>query len=138
LNCPNCQIPLSIVCSDLKKVTQECPKCEFSTAKNYLKIDQIYAFVSVDPEDQNEGIIAMNMNGTAMPLIAADKARLKSMRPIAQETAIRSKTRVMCLKFSSRTELESYSFLGGKLETNKPDVCCDDMDNSTLNLTKFI
>lgn len=51
---------------------------------NHLKIESIWAFVSVD-DDGNEGVCAAQLMGpgSLMPLIAADPARLDSLRPIA-------------------------------------------------------
>jgi len=49
----------------------------------FLRITEIYAFVSKD-KDGNEGIMgAMQNNGTMMPLIGADIERVDSLIPIA-------------------------------------------------------
>ena len=53
-----------------------------------LKINRLFAFVVVDPEDGNEGVIGFqNSNGDMMPMIGADVARVKSLIPIADSIA---------------------------------------------------
>ena len=49
----------------------------------FLKITEIFAFVSKDKEG-NEGIMgAMQLDGTMMPLIGADVERVESLIPVA-------------------------------------------------------
>ncbi len=51
----------------------------------FLKITEIYAFISVDDQG-NEGIMgAMQLNGVMMPLIGADTERVESLIPIANK-----------------------------------------------------
>ena len=47
-----------------------------------LRIDEVYVFVSSD--ETGEGVCAMVRDGLAVPLIAADEARMKSLLPIAR------------------------------------------------------
>ncbi len=66
-----------------------------------FKITSISAFISVDPDDGDEGILAATMNdGTIMPLMAADSDRLKSLWPIAKEIQKLSGIRVELRQFS--------------------------------------
>lgn len=77
--------------------------------KNTLvRIDSVYAFVSVDPDDGYEGLVAYPyMNGAiSVPLIAADPARLESIRPLAQQCADFFKIKIKLIKLTSREELE--------------------------------
>ena len=51
----------------------------------FLKITEIFSFISKD-KDGNEGIMgAMNMDGTMMPLIGADVERVESLIPVANK-----------------------------------------------------
>jgi len=69
----------------------------------FLRIDEIWAFVSVD-EHGNEGIMAAPLiDGVmSMPLIAADAARLTSLMPVAQQMADMFGREVRLVKFSTR------------------------------------
>lgn len=76
--------------------------------KNTLpKIETVYAFVSVDPLDGNEGVCAAPMGGLGLvPLIAFDAARLESIRPIAADIAKMSGMKIKLVKFTQREEVE--------------------------------
>lgn len=70
------------------------------------KINEMYAFVSVDPEDDTEGIIAMKTaGGYWLPLVGADMNRVDSLRAKALELGDLSGREVKLLKFSAREEL---------------------------------
>lgn len=70
-----------------------------------LKIDEVFAFVSVD--DEGEGICGfMRPNGQWMPLVGADMKRVESLRPIAKDIARSSGKTIRLLHFSTRRELE--------------------------------
>lgn len=75
------------------------------------RIDAVWAFVSVDPNDGNEGVIAFQVHGLWMPLIAADPARVENLRPIAAHIAKEQKITVKLVKFTTREELETI--IGG-------------------------
>lgn len=60
------------------------PKPIVVGAPNHLlSIDQLWVFVSKD-EDGNEGVCGAPIGGTFMPLVAADPARVDSLRRVAQ------------------------------------------------------
>lgn len=107
VKCPQCDIPLKTFCND-NKLLGKCVVCGFVQPKNYMTIDSIYAFVSVDPTDNNEGVIAFQSEKGPMPMIAADPDRLSSLRPIASMMASRSGIKVRLLKFSQREEIEEF------------------------------
>jgi len=73
---------------------------------NYLaQIQSIYAFLSVDAG--GEGVCAAPMgNLGAVPLIAADEARLKSIRPLAVQIAKIFNKPVRLVQFTERRVLE--------------------------------
>lgn len=69
------------------------------------RIDEMFAFVVID-ENGDEGVPAMISGGTAFPLIAADEARLESLRPIAAKMATMLGQPFTLCRFSVRTEIE--------------------------------
>ena len=71
------------------------------------KIEKMFAFIAEEtPND--EGVIAMSMpNGTWMPLVGADMARVESLRRVAQDTATRTGKNVILIEFSVRKDLET-------------------------------
>lgn len=71
-----------------------------------LRIDELYAYVSVD-EDGDEGLCAfLGPDGSWMPMVAADEARVEQLRPIAQDIIQHSGMAVRLLRFSTRSEIE--------------------------------
>lgn len=76
---------------------------------NYLgRIDQIWAFLSLD--DGGEGVCAAPLGHgmLTVPMIAADKAQLVSLTPIAREIASVFKKPVRLAKFTKREDVEIY------------------------------
>jgi hypothetical protein len=73
---------------------------------NYLgRIESIYAALSID--DNGEGVCAAPMGGLgSVPLIAADRARLKSIMPIARHIARIFGKPVRIAKFTKREDVE--------------------------------
>jgi hypothetical protein len=82
-------------------------------AKNYLKINEVWAFISVDDEG-NEGLCAAPIgNGAAtMPLIAADKKMLEILRPVAKGLALMTKKKIKLIKLHGREDVEFISPTG--------------------------
>jgi hypothetical protein len=71
--------------------------------KNTLPVvKEVWAFVSVDPADGNEGIIAHSMGAMLMPLVAADRTRLKDLWPIARRMARGHGFHVRLVRFGTR------------------------------------
>ncbi len=81
--------------------------------QNHLeKIDEIYAFVSSDKF--GEGLIGQTMNlpgigKTFMVFVAADKARLKDLKPLAQILAVEANKKIKLIRLSVREELEEFN-----------------------------
>jgi hypothetical protein len=69
------------------------------------KIESIWAFVSVDPEDGNEGVAAASFRGVMMPLIAADEKRLTMILPIAEHIKASTGIKLKLVKFTTREEI---------------------------------
>ena len=70
----------------------------------------IWAYLSVDPEDGNEGIVAGIFLGVSLPLIAVDEKRLRSLAPMAEEIARKTGRVIRLVKFTNR---ELIRQLGG-------------------------
>jgi hypothetical protein len=70
-----------------------------------FRIEAIHAFVAVG-EDDEEGIIGMNMGGSWMPFIAADLTRLEGLRPSAEAIAATTGRQVRLVRFTTRQDLE--------------------------------
>ena len=73
---------------------------------NTMRIDEIWAWVSQD-DAGNEGIISVSSPAGQLPLIAADKERLKSLRPIIRELYGKTKKKIVLIKLSQRTDIET-------------------------------
>lgn len=72
------------------------------------KIESIWAFLTVDPKDGVEGLCAYfepKVNQW-IPMIAADEARLDSMREKAKVLAQVQPNRIVLVRFHGREELE--------------------------------
>jgi hypothetical protein len=74
-----------------------------------LRIEQMYAFVALDPADNTEGIPAFQgPGGVAMPMVGADMKRVDSLRPVAEQM-VRDYPglKITLCRFEIRTELET-------------------------------
>lgn len=106
---------LKKVLNDLaKKLEEEVELTEgiYIQPKNTMpEIKFMYAFVSVDPEDENEGIIAEFFPHLHawLPLVAADDARVEQFKPIAKRIAQRLAHPVRLVKFTTREVIEEYT-----------------------------
>jgi len=78
-------------------------------SKNHIpRIEALWAFLSVDPKDGNEGVIAapLQIGMVSLPLIGSDEQRVKSLLPIARQIAKHQGIRVRLVKFTTREEIE--------------------------------
>lgn len=80
----------------------------FQQPKNTLpRIDELYCYVSVDAQDGNEGLVGAPIGPIGcMPLVAADKARLSQLTPLAEELAKQFNIKIRLVKFSKREVIE--------------------------------
>jgi hypothetical protein len=61
-----------------------------------FRITELWCFSQVDPDDDEEGIIGIQLDGRDMlPLVASDKVRADEYRAIAQQWANKSGRRVL-------------------------------------------
>lgn len=75
--------------------------------KNTVHIDAVWAVLSVDPKDNTEGIVAFNTPEGAMPLLAADPARVESILGVARDMKRYTNHKMMLVKFTSREDVET-------------------------------
>lgn len=69
------------------------------------RIDQVWLALSVD-DDGSEGVCAIRINGTWMPLVAADPKRLEFIQHHARLIAMEQRRIVRIAKLGSREDLE--------------------------------
>jgi len=72
-----------------------------------LKIDDVTLFVSVD-EFGDEGVTAFHTGWGWMPMVAADEARIKSLRDVALEMSRDQRIVIREIKFSTKTVVKTF------------------------------
>lgn len=77
-----------------------------------IRITEIYAFIAIDPRDDNEGIPAISgpwQDGqeVMMPLVGADRERIISLLSLAQDLCTRSGKPMRLVRFSQMEILET-------------------------------
>lgn len=75
-------------------------------AGGQVRIDEMYAFVMVDPADYTEGIIGFYTPTGWMPMVGADTNRVESLIPMAQDLADQLGEPVQILRFTVREEID--------------------------------
>lgn len=71
-------------------------------------ITEVWAFVTEDPNDGEEGILgASGGGGVVMPMIAADRTRLEILRPEAEKIAANIPQDVKLIRLSHREDIET-------------------------------
>jgi hypothetical protein len=83
----------------------------FQQPKNTLpSIECLYAFVSVDAEDGNEGLVGAPYGGMqVMPMIAADEKRLEQLMTLAQQLATAFNIKIRLIKLSHREVIKEIN-----------------------------
>jgi hypothetical protein len=71
-----------------------------------FRITEIWAFTSIDPKDDEEGIIGLRTPEGWVPMVAADKTRLLQLRHKAEEVAAITGRPVHLTRFSVREDVE--------------------------------
>lgn len=70
-----------------------------------FRIKEIWAFLSVDPNNDAEGIISMPTDFGQVPMIAADAARLTSLIPRVERIVQSTGVTARLVKFTTREEV---------------------------------
>jgi hypothetical protein len=75
-----------------------------------FRITELHAFIAVDPRDDSEGVVGhMNPHtGVMEAMIGADKDRIESLRPIAEEVARATGQPIKLVRFSQREDKEEF------------------------------
>ena len=69
-----------------------------------LRMDEVFLFVA--DNEEGEGLIGQMIGDQWIPFVCADKTRLESLRPMAENIARASGKKIKLIKFTTRTELE--------------------------------
>lgn len=69
------------------------------------RIDHLWAYIVQDTGPDDEGVPAIAMGGMHYPLVAADGARLKNIREMAQDIANQTGKTLQLVRFTHREEL---------------------------------
>lgn len=79
-------------------------------ARGQKRIEQLYAFVVLDPADNTEGLPAFAdpRDGAPIPMVAADMKRVESMKPLAASMAQQMNVKITLCRFEVRTEIEEF------------------------------
>jgi hypothetical protein len=71
------------------------------------KITELYAFVSIGSDPDDEGIIAFQTNdGTWVPMVGADMTRVNELTPIANQICKTVARQYKILRFKLENEIE--------------------------------
>lgn len=70
------------------------------------RVNEVFAWLSVDQKDDCEGIIAGQAGTTLIPLVGADRDRIESYRSTAKAAAKQFNVTIKLVRFSEREELE--------------------------------
>lgn len=80
------------------------------------RIACVWAFITVDPEDGQEGVVALysEVTQTWMPLITGDERQLGRLRDEVWQTSRYTGATIKLVRFDQRTELEAYTPSSGR------------------------
>lgn len=75
---------------------------------NYMKLDELWAFMSVD-DDGNEGLCAfMGPDNVMIPMIAGDPERVDQLKPLAADMALKAGKKIRLARFSTKEIVEEF------------------------------
>jgi hypothetical protein len=72
-----------------------------------LMVSELWAWVSLDPADGSEGVLAVNAGGVWMPLVGADRNRIESYRAFALEAQKHMPNPIELRRFGQMQVIES-------------------------------
>lgn len=83
------------------------PRGIFTQPKNTMpKIESLWLWLSVDPQDGNEGALAARLGDAWLPLFAADEQRLREMEQLARSIVHATGIQARLVKFTTREEVQ--------------------------------
>lgn len=71
-----------------------------------FRVGECWAFLQIDPADNQEGVPTMVASGALLPMISFDERHMESMRPIAQDYARRTGRTIRLVRFTVMEEVE--------------------------------
>ena len=71
-----------------------------------LRIESMYAFIAVDPDDDTEGVIGFTAPSGWIPMVGADMEMVEKLRPMAEGIARAHTQTVKLVHFTQREEVE--------------------------------
>ncbi len=71
-----------------------------------LPVKELWAYLAVDPDDGDEGIVAAWVNGSWTPLVGADRQRMESLRELATTYAKEARRVFRLVRFDQRTVVD--------------------------------
>lgn len=109
MKCPNCKAECEVShISGEEAPWYECPNCPFRTKAPNEIIEQLFAFVVVEPNG-SEGVPAIKHGQVLLPMIGADMARAESMLGIAQTMANNTRQEMRLYRFSGKELMKIIS-----------------------------
>jgi hypothetical protein len=99
--CPNCNVALKVTLNQGKVAVLQCEKCAFITFPNRKVLDEIFAWVSVDPVTNFEGIITMNLGPLGcIPAVTSEYNLIKKFKEIIErQTKIQTASNTHVVRF---------------------------------------
>jgi hypothetical protein len=73
------------------------------------QIEQMWAWTTVDPQDDTEGVIGVHTPDGWLPLVGADRARMESVRPIVQSLAAQGGFTATLVQFTDRVVIDAVT-----------------------------
>lgn len=73
---------------------------------NHLRITEMWAYLSIDPDDDNEGLLGVTRDGVTVGLVGADPLMMEKLRPMVDEIVGRTKKKIQLVKFTNRVLVE--------------------------------
>jgi len=86
--------------------TQHAYDMQRCDCKTPHRISEVFAFIA-DNGEEGEGVVGKFMGDIFMPFVAADAARLESLRPLAKEIATKTGKTVKIIRLTAREEIET-------------------------------
>lgn len=77
-----------------------------------LPVKELWAYLAVDPDDGDEGIVAAWVSGSWTPLVGADRQRMESLRELATAYAHDAGRLFRLVRFDQRTDVETIDGRG--------------------------
>ncbi len=71
-----------------------------------FRIQTVWAWLAIDPDDGDEGVMAFLQHGRWTPAIGADETRLKKLRPRVIEALAQTGLTARLARFDLRTDVE--------------------------------